>query len=369
MRKVLFILLIASMGLHTQNQSVFNEEMAIKLAQLPLKSINREFPNKPGHVYNNPTEVNLSPSQLHPVFYGSFDWHSSVHGHWMLLRVLRTFPESKITSEIVQVLDNSFQLEKMKVEAEYFSKYENARIFERTYGWAWLLKLDNELMECKHPKVREWHNNLQPLTEVIVDLWKTYLPKQTYPDRTGVHPNSAFALNFALEWARNKNDREFENALIKKALKFYGNEVNTPAYLEPNGADFFSPSLQIASLMSKIYSEKEFAKWYDKFLTKKSFANLCKIPVVSDLSDYQTVHLVGLSFSRAWCMKDIATALPKNNKKRNILNNTADKLINNALPLLFAGNYGGDHWLASFALMALQSPTSQDEANYKIDNK
>ena len=353
MRTLILLFLAIFLGLNAQNQAVLNEEMAIKLAQMPLKSINQEYPNKPGHVYNNSLEINLTPSQLHPVFYGSFDWHSSVHGHWMLVRVLRSFPVSKNTDEIVRTLDNSFQLEKMKAEAEYFTKYENARIFERTYGWAWLLKLDNELMEWNHPKAREWHRALQPLTEVIVNLWKAYLPKQTYPDRTGVHPNSAFALDFALEWARTKKDADFEKALIEKALKFYGTEQNTPAHLEPNGSDFFSPSLQIASLMSKIYSQKEFVKWYDKFLTKNGFANLCEIPVVSDLSDYQTVHLVGLSFSRAWCMNDIVKALPDKNKNKKLLQETANILTYNALPLLFAGNYGGDHWLASFALMAL----------------
>lgn len=354
MRKILILFLIISFGANAQLKNELTEPLALKLAQLPLKSINQEYPNKPGHVYNNPGEVSLSPSQLHPVFYGSFDWHSSVHGHWMLVRVLRLFPDSKNTDEIVQMLDNSFQLEKMKVEAEYFTKYANARIFERTYGWAWLLKLDNELMEWNHPKAREWHDALQPLTNVIVDLWKAYLPKQTYPDRTGVHPNSAFALNFALEWARTKKDKDFENALVEKALNFYGKEQNTPAYLEPNGADFFSPSLQIASLMSKILPQKEFAKWHNKFLSKNSFENLCDIPVVSDLSDYQTVHLVGLSFSRAWCMKEIANALPEKNKNIDKLKTTAKILINNGLPLLFDGNYGGDHWLASFALMALE---------------
>lgn len=353
MRKILLCLLIFSLGLNAQYSVELTESMAVKLAQMPIKSINLEFPNKPGHIYNSIDEVNLTPSKLHPVFYGCFDWHSSVHGHWMLVRVLRLFPESNNTDQIVKILDNSFQIEKMKVEADYFSNFENAKTFERTYGWAWLLKLDNELMEWENPKAREWHNALQPLTNMIVDLWKSYLPKQTYPDRTGVHSNSAFALNFALEWARTKKDKEFEKTLIDKALQFYKNEKNTPAYLEPNGSDFFSPSLQIASLMSKILLKKEYAGWYNKFLSRKSFTNLCEIPIVSDLSDYQTVHLVGLSFSRAWCMKDIANELPANNKNRKSLIATANMLTDKALPLLFAGNYGGDHWLASFALMAL----------------
>ena len=355
MRKLLLFLFILSLGSKAQNPVILTESMALKLAQMPIKSITLEFPNKPGHIYNSAEEVNFSPRMLHPVFYGSFDWHSSVHGHWMLVRVLKLFPENKNFDEIVKILGNSFRIEKMRIEADYFSKFENAKTFERTYGWAWLLKLDNELMVWNHPKAHEWHNALQPLTNVIVDLWKAYLPKQTYPDRTGVHPNSAFALNFALEWARTKKDKEFENALIEKALNFYGKEQNTPAYLEPNGADFFSPSLQIASLMSKILPQKEFASWYNRFLSDKSFQNVCQIPVVSDLTDYQTVHLVGLSFSRAWCMKEIAKTLPIKNKNRNTLIITANKVTDKALPLLFAGNYGGDHWLASFALMALDN--------------
>lgn len=353
MKKIIPLLLIISFGVKAQASSSLTESMAMKLANLPMKSLHLEFPNKPGHVYNNMEEVNLSPRQLHPVFYGCFDWHSSVQGNWMLIRVLRSFPDSKNIGEIEKMLDNSFNIQKMQMEADYFTKFENAKNFERTYGWAWLLKLDNELMTWDNPKAREWHHALQPLTNVIVNLWKSYLPKQTYPDRTGVHPNSAFALNFALEWAKTKQDKTFEKALIEKALIFYGKEQDAPAYLEPNGADFFSPSLQIASLMSKILTPKEFVKWYDRFLSKKSFRTLCEIPVVSDLSDYQTVHLVGLSFSRAWCMKDIAKALPFNHENRQILLDTAQTLTDKALPLLFSANYGGDHWLASFALMAL----------------
>lgn len=353
MRKISLLLFVISLSLSAQNTVMLTDSMAVRLAQMPVKSIHLEFPNKPGHIYSNADEINLTPSQLHPVFYGCFDWHSSVHGHWMLLRLLNSFPYLQNADEIVDILDHSFQAEKMHLEAQYFSKFENAKTFERTYGWAWLLKLDNELIVSKHPKAAEWHTSLQPLTNVIVNLWKAYLPKQTYPDRTGVHPNSAFALKFALEWARTKQDKEFEKALTDKALYFYGKEQNTPAYLEPNGADFFSPSLQIASLMSDILAPKDFEKWYNSFLTKKSFSNLCEIPVVSDLSDYQTVHLVGLSFSRAWCMKEIATALPANNKNRKKLTETANILTNKALPSLFSGNYGGDHWLATFALMAL----------------
>src|SRR5690606_35938421 len=146
----------------------------------------------------------------------------------------------------------------------------------------------------------------------ILRLWKAYLPKQTYPNRTGVHPNSAFAMAFAIDWARASNDKVFENQLIEKSKNFYLNDQKTPAYLEPDGSDFFSPSLEIADLMRRILPQKDFVKWLNKFYDKKSIANISQIPVISDINDFQTVHLVGLSFSRAWCMKGIAKSLPKN---------------------------------------------------------
>ena len=355
MRKQFLLITVFLLLLSVSLSAQLDNRKAWLLAQMPMKSIQKEYPNKTGHIYNSATEQLLSNKDLHPVFYGCFDWHSSVHGHWMLVRILKLFPDHEHWTEITELLNESFREDKIKIEAAYFSNYANAKLFERTYGWAWLLKLDRELMQWNHPKAKAWHQSLQPLTDTIVALWKNYLPKQTYPDRTGVHPNSAFALGFALEWSRAKGDNQFEKAIIEKAVGFYGNEKDTPGYLEPNGSDFFSPALQIASLMSKVYSPEQFGKWYYRFLSKRSYNNLCRIPVVSDLNDYQTVHLVGLSFSKAWCMKEIASALPTNSKKKNHLKITADNLINQAFPLLFQGNYGGDHWLASFALLAMDN--------------
>lgn len=332
-------------------------EMVLKLAKMPLHCISQEYPNKTGHTFNNINDVSLTPSQLHPVFYGCFDWHSSVHGHWMLIRLLNVYPNISIKEQIIKTLENSFQIEKIQVEADYFTKYALGKNFERTYGWAWVLKLDEELMKSPLQEAKEWHKNLQPLTDTIVKLWKSYLPKMTYPNRTGVHPNSAFALGFAIDWAKEKEDNEFEQALKNKAIAFYGTEENTPAYLEPDGSDFFSPSLEIAYLMSRVYSTTKFEHWFTAFLNEHGLQNVSKIPIVSDLSDYQTVHLVGLSFSRAWCMQGIAAHLPKENTRRQRLLNTSNTLISNGIPLLFQGNYGGGHWLASFAVYAY---TSQD---------
>lgn len=336
-----------------QDAPVLSDDIAMKLSRLPLHCISQEYPNKTGHIINHAGEVPLSPRQLHPAFYGCFDWHSSVHGHWMLIRLLRTKPQLANREEIIQALNATLTKENIETEAAYFTKYELANHFERTYGWAWILKLDEELTAWDHPLAREWHENLRPLTEKIVSMWEDYLPKQTYPNRTGVHPNSAFALAFAIDWARATGHSDFEKKLIEKSVYFYGNDTQTPAHLEPDGADFFSPSLQIADLMRRILSREEFTVWFNAFYTPEGLNNVSQIPVVSDLNDFQTVHLVGLSFSRAWCMKGIAAALPDSHPEKQHLIQTAEKLLHNALPLVFEGNYGGDHWLASFAIMAL----------------
>lgn len=345
--------LLSSVFIYAQNKLELTTEMANKLASMPLKCINQEYPNKTAHVINAEKDAILTPKQLHPSFYGCFDWHSSVHGHWMLVRLLRTVQDLENRDKITSILDESFSPEKIKEEASYFTKYQVAQNFERTYGWAWILKLDEELARWNHPKAKIWHQNLKPLTDEILRLWKAYLPKQTYPNRTGVHPNTAFAMSFAIDWAREVGDKSFEEELSEKAKIFYLNNTKTPAYLEPDGSDFFSPSLEIAELMSRILPQKEFEKWLNLFYEKRSLENIELIPIISDVNDYQTVHLVGLSFSKAWAMKNIINALPEKNSIRKQFEISKEKFIENSLPIMFQGNYGGDHWLASFAVYAM----------------
>lgn len=333
---------------------LISDSVAFKLSKLPLECINKEFPNKTGHSSEKAEDHRLLPSELHPSFYGCFDWHSSVHGHWMLVKLLKTFPEIKNKAEIIAVLDNSFQLEKMQREAAYFSKYPTSNTFERTYGWAWTLKLDEELLTWDSPLARKWHETLQPLTGKIVELWTAYLPKQTYPNRTGVHPNSAFALGFAIDWARASKNQYFLEKLVQKSNDFYLNQTLAPAYLEPDGSDFFSPALETADLMRRILSEIGFEIWFDKFLDERSLDNLLELPHVSDRSDYQIVHLDGLSLSRAWCLKGIADHLPKVNPKKKKLLEAAESFLNNTVPLVIENSsYGGSHWLGSFAVYAI----------------
>jgi hypothetical protein len=242
---------------------------------------------------------------------------------------------------------------KIRAEADYYVKFKNSNTFERTYGWAWLLKLDEELVTFDDPVATQWAVTLKPLTEKVVELWKDYLKKQTYPNRTGVHPNTAFGLVFALDWARAVKDTAFESAIIRKAKEFYIDNVSTPAYLEPDGTDFLSPSLEIADLMSRILPGKEFIKWLNKFYDQRSLENIVKLPVVSDRSDFQIVHLDGLAISRAWCMKGLARILPDHNKTKLLFEKTSDFFLEQALPNVLSGNYGGEHWLASFAVYAL----------------
>ncbi|WP_313267904.1 DUF2891 domain-containing protein [Epilithonimonas vandammei] len=353
MRFAVSFFLVSTVFINAQQKLELTTEMASKLASMPLKCINQEYPNKTAHVINTEKDAILTPKELHPSFYGCFDWHSSVHGHWMLVRLLRTVPDLENKDKIISILDKSFSPEKIKEEASYFTKYQVAQNFERTYGWAWILKLDEELARWNHPKAKVWHQNLKPLTDEILSLWKAYLPKQTYPNRTGVHPNTAFAMSFAIDWARQVGDTSFEEELSEKAKVFYLNNTKTPAYLEPDGSDFFSPSLEIAELMSRILPQKDFEQWLNQFYEKRSLENIEQIPIISDVNDYQTVHLVGLSFSKAWAMKNIINTLPEKNAIRKRFEISREKFIENSLPIIFQGNYGGDHWLASFAVYAL----------------
>jgi len=356
MKKIslIFLLICLHFSMTAQVIPSLTTEVAVKLSKYPLGCAIREFPNKTSHTANAAVDARMVPSELHPAFYGCFDWHSSVHGHWMLVRLLKTVPGITNKAEIIAQLNKTFRPGLMKAEAAYFTRYEVANSYERTYGWAWILKLDQELYTWDNPDAKRWHAALAPLTQQILKLWKDYLPKETYPTRTGIHPNTAFGLAFALDWARTFRDTAFEKQIDEKAKSFYLDNTSTPAYLEPDGTDFFSPSLEIADLMRRVLPNKEFVSWLNKFYEEKSIKRISELPVISDINDYMQSHLVGLSFTRAWCMKGIAKELPAHHKWKKHFEETADKLLINALPLVFAGNYGGDHWLATFAVYALE---------------
>ena len=207
-------------------------------------------------------------------------------------------------------------------------------------------------MTWDSPLASQWHAAMKPLTDQLVALWQAYLPKQTYANRTGVHPNTAFGLAFALDWARATGNKAFEKQIVDKAMQFYLSNKAMPSHLEPDASDFFSPSLLAANLMRRILPQAEFIPWIDAYFTDEGLANLLTPPVVSDRTDYQIVHLDGLSLSRAWCMKGIAAHLPHNHRLKALFNAHSSKFIESTLPVI-GDNYGGSHWLASFALYAL----------------
>ena len=331
-------------------------ELTIKgaslLASLPLKCIEQQYPNKTNHISQSDSDQVLTPKQLHPAFYGCFDWHSCVHGHWMLVRLLKMFPQLPEAARIRATLNTTLTQENIATEVKYFNG-ELAKGWERTYGWAWLLKLDEELYTWNDEDGRRWHVSLQPLTQKIIELWTGFLPKQTYPNRTGVHPNTAFGLVFALDYARTLKNTLLEAIIIKTATRIYANDKNAPSSWEPDGSDFLSPSLEEADLMRRVLSAKEFIGWFNKFISLEGLQHLTRLPQVSDRTDMQIVHLDGLCFSRSWNMRGLATVLPKTDTRKKLLMRSAIQHLATALPNVVSGNYGGEHWLASFAVNAI----------------
>ena len=330
------------------------EQQASHFAALALKCVNREFPNKPEHVINNATEVK-SPKVLHPAFYGCYDWHSSVHGHWMLVRLLKSFPNLPEAAQIRNALNANLTAENIEAEVVYI-KQPNRQSFERTYGWAWTLKLAEELRGWNDPDGKNWSKNMQPLADVLAQSYRTFLPKQTYPIRTGVHPNTAFGLAFALDYAKAAGDRELEALLNERSRTYFANDADYPGAWEPGGEDFFSPALMEADLMRRVMEPREFAAWFHRFLpevAKGGPAALLQPAIVTDRTDPKLVHLDGLNLSRAWCMRSIAAALPASDPARKVLSMSAEKHAAAALAHVASGDYAGEHWLASFAVYLL----------------
>jgi DUF2891 family protein len=327
-------------------------------AALAMKCIQKEFPNKLDHVNNDKDDVR-SPRAMHAAFYGCFDWHSTVHGHWMLVHLLRLFPNMPEARKIRDALDENLSPKNIASEVAYL-KQANRASFERTYGWAWLLKLAEELHGWNDSDGRRWSGNLQPLADAFAEKYLAFLPKQNYPIRTGVHPNTAFGLAFALDYTRAVANRKLESLIIERSRTYFGRDVNYPAAWEPGGEDFFSPALMEADLMRRVMPKSEFAAWFRRFLpglARNQPKALLQAAIVTDRTDPKLVHLDGLNLSRAWCMRSIAIALPQNDPARRILARSAAAHAQAALPHVTSGNYEGEHWLASFAVYMLTTPS------------
>jgi len=335
------------------NSPVINIEQAIKLAQLPLDCIQNEYPNKLNQTLGSQDDLK-PPHALHPAFYGCFDWHSAVHGHWSLVSLLRQFPDLKNRESIEKMLLENLSQENISAEVSYFQSEHN-QSFERTYGWAWLLKLAEELHRWNAPISNELEKNLQPLTDLIVEKYTEFLPKLNYPIRVGEHPNTAFGLSFAYDYADIVGQEELKALIESRAKEFYLNDKQCPLDWEPSGFDFLSPCLEEAALMKRILPETEYKQWMSKFLPQLTARDFqLETGRVSDRSDGKLVHLDGVNFSRAWSLNKIAEGLIEYSHLKTI----ANQHINYSLPNIVGDSYEGGHWLGSFAIYALNSSTS-----------
>ncbi|HMO13386.1 MAG TPA: DUF2891 domain-containing protein [Pirellulaceae bacterium] len=329
-----------------------NENQIIAFANLVLKCIDQEYPNKPSNVLVDEASV-LTPRQMFPAFYGCFDWHSAIHGHWVLVRLIKLYPETSVQASIRWKLAEHLSADNLLREAEFF-RAEHNRSFERMYGWAWAFRLITELETWDDPDAKLWRDNLRPLEDVLVQRTLDFLPKLTFPIRTGVHPDTAFALGQTLDYARAVGNRDLESLIVGRAKDYYLNDRDFNSEYEPSGEDFFSASLNEADLMRRILPSSEYETWLTQFLPKlvDGGSNLYQPVAVSDVTDGKLVHLAGLNLSRAWCFQGIASAITSETLKRQLLASSADHL-QAGLSYVFSGHYEGEHWLATFALYAI----------------
>jgi hypothetical protein len=322
---------------------------ASAFARIALGHVEREYPHKLDHVITGPEDVR-EPHVLHPIFHGSFDWHSCVHGYWTLARVLRLQPDIPEQDGIRALFDRAFTAAKVEGERAYLDR-PSARGFERPYGWAWLLKLQAELIALGD---QTWASTLQPLAQAFAERFQTHLPWADYPVRSGTHASTAFALRLAADYATATGRRSLLLALGAKAIAWYGDDRDVQAW-EPSGEDFLSPALMEAACIARLSPPSVFEAWLRLFLPRleDGFPNAFFEPAqVSDRTDGKIAHLDGLNLSRAWCWREIASALPTGDPRAAVATAAADRHLAAGLPHL-QGDYMGEHWLASFALLAL----------------
>ena len=328
--------------------SILTPELASKFAAIALGHVTKEYPHKLDHVLNGPADAR-TPRDLHPIFFGSFDWHSCVHGYWLLASLRRLHPDMPQAGEIDALFADAFTAEKVEAERAYLD-LPSSRGFERPYGWGWLLKLQAELLAHDGP----WAERMAPLAEAFAQRFRDFLPLATYPIRTGVHSSTAFALALAQDYALATKDDAFSELLRGKARDWYGRDLVDQAR-EPSGDTFLSPALMEAECMRRLLDRAEFRAWFAAFLpdvARGSPAALFTPATVSDRSDGKIAHLDGLNFSRAWCWRAIAGDLAPEDPARAVALETAEAHLRASLPHV-SGDYMGEHWLASFALLAL----------------
>ena len=327
-------------------------EIAAKFARIALGHVTREYPNKLDHVLCADQDV-LGPKALHPIFYGSFDWHSCVHGYWLLARLRRRFPAMTEAAEIALLFDQAFTEANVAGERAYLARPLSAG-FERPYGWGWLLMLAAELAQHEDAAGRGWSGALTPLAEAFARRLRDFLPKATYPVRTGVHTSTAFAFRLALDYAEICRDADLGAAIRGRLWDWHSGDADAQAW-EPSGDDFLSPTLMEAEALRRALPPDRFAPWFDAFLPRlaaREPATLFQPATASDRADGKIAHLDGLNFSRAWCFRALASALSENDPRRGVMLAAAEDHLAASFEHV-SGDYYGEHWLATFALLAL----------------
>ena len=351
-RFLAILLLMPSVAAAATNTApTFDEKAAERFAKLALACVGKQYPNKISHVLNSDADV-APPRKLTPAFYGCYDWHSSVHGHWLLVRLLRTFPDALFAEQARDALRKSLTAENLKQEAAYL-RGEGRVSFERPYGLAWLLQLCAELREWNDDQSREMSANLRPLEDAAIERLKTWLPKLSHPVRIGEHDQTAFGLGLMLDYSRSTKNDSLARLVEDSARKFFFADRDCPLNYEPSGEDFLSPCLGEADVMRRVLPQTEFAKWLNDFMPQipTTGSDDWLKPVVSpDPSDPKLAHLDGLNLSRAWMLEGILSALPRDDQRIAALQAAADAHRRAGLAAVTGAHYEGGHWLGSFAV-------------------
>jgi hypothetical protein len=340
-----------NLNVDASKNTIIDPALANRFSALALSCVDREYPNKIAHTMSRDEDAK-TPSQLHPAFYGCFDWHSSVHGHWLLVRLLNVGDkDASWRAQAIEKLNKSFSTENIAIEVEYFAD-ANRGSYERPYGLAWLLQLTAELRQWDDPQAQVWLETLKPLEDTIAARLKTWMPKLAYPIRLGTHNQSAFAFGLMLDWARISGDTEMEELIISRSKDYHLADKDCPMAYEPSGEDFLSPCLMEADLMRRVLPQDEFARWLTAFLPKLPIdgsGDWLEPGIVKDATDGKLVHLDGVNLSRAWNLENLAAALPENDPRIPALIASANLHRETGIAAVSDEHYSGSHWLASFA--------------------
>ena len=380
-KKILAILFISALlqNCAPQDQNISNlllslknvpspsldEQRAKELVELSLKCVDQRFPYKIGYRFNGPEWIKPH-YEVTPSFYGCWDWHSAVHGHWTMIKILKMFPNISVGDSIRKKLRVNLNKEKLNAELQFFSENDFTKSFERTYGWAWLMKLYSELVTWDDPEGQQWASNMRPLSKLLSQKTVDYLKVLSSPLRPGTHTNSAFSFSLMYDYSTIVGDTLLLESIKEFSNHYFAKDKDCPTAYEPSGTDFLSPCLAEAESMSKVMEKDKFLSWFDTFLPPLAgdrFKSLRSPPLVLDLEDPGIGHLIGLMFHRAWTMNQLAFVLPAHDSRRELFSRLAAIHAQEAYRIMFDSGYGGEHWLATFAVYMMSEYSRLN--NYK----